>query len=406
MTHRLLILLIGLLTVQATSATGHSKYKNPTGKEFPILAWFSILPDSNLTHERYAELREAGFNISFSHFYQTSEVEKSLKACDGTGVKVMVTCTDLEKNTAECVNRFKNNRNVAGWFLRDEPTTSGFAELKAFRDRVYAADPDHVVYLNLLPSIVPPADLGTQTYEEYVQRFVDEVNLPQISYDFYPVVEDNGKAVLRPQFFDNLENVRRVSLREGIPFWAFCLSTAHDPYPIPTDTHLRIEAFSALAYGAQCIQYFTYWTPLGTIWNFHNAPIDEKGRRTNVYYRVKALNQEIQRLAWVFLGAKATSVGHTGKELPMGTTPLGQLPEKFGRVEADGQGVLVSQLENGKRRFLMVVNRDIDHAQKVSIGLKKGVQRVLPDGTVEKYRQDQTVDIQLKPGDYALFRWK
>ena len=37
-------------------------YTNPTGDEFPILAWFSLLGDQ-VTAARYEEMAEAGFNM-------------------------------------------------------------------------------------------------------------------------------------------------------------------------------------------------------------------------------------------------------------------------------------------------------------------------------------------------------
>ena len=388
----------------ANAQVNRHAYRNPTGKEFPILAWYSVLGDGNITPERYKELRNAGFNISFSHFYDIEDMAKGLEAAQGTGVKLMVMCDELEKNTAETVNRFKNDPMVAGWFLRDEPTSHEFGRLREFRDRVYSADTTHTVYLNLLPNIVNPKDLGTKDYEEYAQRFVDEVALPQISYDFYPIVDEGGKIHVRPQFYENLEVVRKVAQRNGMPFWAFVLSTAHDPYPLPTATHMRLEAFSALAYGAQCIQYFAYWTPIGTVWNFHNAPIAKDGRRTHVYYLIKDLNREIQNLAFVFLGAEAVDVWHTGSYIPKGTTPLQTPPAPFTDIKVDGEGIVVSHLVNSGSHYLMIVNRDINRAQNVTIENSKAVKRIMPDGSQKREKSGRRT-LPLAPGGYLLYKF-
>ena len=80
---KILIPLMALLIAVPGLANEKMKYKNPTGKEFPILAWYSVLGDSNQTKERYQELREAGFNISFPHFGTAAELEKGLAACKG-----------------------------------------------------------------------------------------------------------------------------------------------------------------------------------------------------------------------------------------------------------------------------------------------------------------------------------
>ena len=128
MTIRKIVLpILAALIALPSFAQERLKYHNPTGKEFPILAWFSVLGDENLTPERYKELRDAGFNISFSHFTNTESLEKGLKACRGTGVKIMVTCAELEKNTAETVNRYKGDKSIcansATKFMQPTKTT-------------------------------------------------------------------------------------------------------------------------------------------------------------------------------------------------------------------------------------------------------------------------------------------
>lgn len=380
------------------------EYKNPVPGEFPILAWFSILPDSAQTKERYQELRDAGFNISFSHFYRDEQVEKALEASKGTGVKIMATSNEIYSDTRNSVGKFKSHPGVAGYFLRDEPTAKDFKNLADFRDRIMAADSTHLLYLNLFPSLVNPASLGTDSYEEYVERFVNEVRLPFISFDFYPIVEDtnSGTIYYRPTVYDNYEVISKVAKRHGIPFWAFCLSTAHEPYPVPTPVHLRFEAFTALAYGAQGIQYFTYWQPVSDKWNFHHSPIDETGKRTDTYYLIRDLNKEIQALSKVFLGAEIDDVSHTGTEIPLGTKRLTDLPEGFGTITTDGKGVMVSRFHNGKNRYLMLLNRDLDHAQTVSLSRPKGLKIVNPDGKLSRDKRDS--DIIIAPGDYFLFK--
>lgn len=380
------------------------KYSNPVYPEMPILAWYSIMPDSALTPERYNELREAGFNLSFSHFKTNDQIEKALKVAEGTGVKMILTSYDLVSDTKGTVDRFKGHNGVAGWFLRDEPTASGFAGLAAFRDNIAASDSTHLLYLNLLPSLVPANELETKDYDEYVQRFIDEVRLPQISFDLYPVVKDDstGAVYLREQLFENLEIAHRVAERNGIPFWAFCLSTAHTPYPVPTATHMRVEAFSALAYGAQAIEYFTYWQPESTRWNFHNAPIDETGKRTDVYYLIKDLNREIQSLAPVFLGAKIDNVALTGETIPAGTTRLEALPAGFDDLTSDGEGVVVSQFHNNGIKYLMFVNRDIHHAQTLRFAGNPNVSPVNGGNGRSTY---STGKIVLAPGDYCLLQY-
>ncbi|MBD5225747.1 MAG: hypothetical protein HDS68_07280 [Bacteroidales bacterium] len=396
------ILTTAAMALAAATSCGAKlpKYTNPTPGEFPILGWYSI-PDSASTPERYSEMREAGFNLSFSHLYSEAQLERALKAAEGSGVKLVLS-VGMTGNPGEVVIHLKDHPQTGAWFLRDEPSVSDFADLAAMRDRVYEADSTHLVYLNLFPMWVDMDALGAQSYDDYVQRFIDAIRLPMVSYDLYPVHTDGeGKTVLSPGLFQNLETISKMSRDNGCPFWAFCLSTAHTPYPIPRDSHIRVEAFSALAYGAQCIQYFTYWEPVTTTWNFHNSPIDQTGQRTDVYYLIRDINREIQALAPIFLGCEVYDVSHTGDVTPPDTKPLATLPAPFTSLMASGEGVLVSHLKGGDgNEYLMVVNRDIDHAQRVDTAFKGAVRMVNPDGSLRHATESEYV----RPGGYLLYR--
>lgn len=380
-------------------------YQNPTPGEFPILGWYSI-PDSASTPERYREMREAGFNLSFSHFGNNDEISRAVKAAKGTGVRIVAGSPQIEEQTRGSLDSLSRYPEIAVWFLRDEPTVAGFKKLAQFRDSVYAVDTTRLVYLNLLPRMVDAKSLGADSYDDYVRSFVEQVRLPMISYDMYPVREaSEGEAYLHPMLFTNLESARRVSKEYGMPFWAFCLSTAHTPYPVTRPAHLEVEAFSALAYGAQCIQYFTYWQPVTTQWNFHHAPIDKFGKRTDVYYMIRDLNREIQALSPIFLGADVEDVSHTGSTIPEDTHRLTSVPSPFKSIDSEGQGVLVSHLRNNGKQYLMIVNRDIMNAQKVNLEFDnvKKVKQIMPDSSEKKVSDTFPI---LPPGRYILYTFK
>lgn len=81
-----------------------------------------------------------------------------------------------------------------------------------------------------------------------------------------------------------------------------------------------MQGCSHLAYGAQVLQCFAYWTPTSTTWNFHEAPIAADGARTPTYDVVKAVTAELNALRGVFLGSQVESVGRTGDAIPVGTS--------------------------------------------------------------------------------------
>jgi hypothetical protein len=211
---------------------------------------------------------------------------------------------------------------------------------------------------------------------------------------------------LRGDYYENLEICAAEARKKNLPMWAFYLATAHHPYPIATLAHMRLQAFSNLAYGAQVIQVFTYWNPAeNPIWDFHQAPIERDGSRTIVYNRVKKINGEIRSLSPVFLGAKVVKVGHTGTP-PKGTQPYAAEAPVIG-VETSGGGAVVSLLENGGRRYLALVNRDFSKALPLTVSLD-GSKRVSEIGKVGASTPVSGKSWQrtLEPGDMAILSWR
>ena len=376
---------------------------------FPILAWAGV-PEQHTTVQRYREMADAGFTISFASASNTEGVIKQLDVARATGLKILVSCGDLVgEQAALTVKRLKDHPALAGYYVRDEPSASDFATVAAQVKRIQAVDNRHPRYVNLFPNYATPgraSQLGTDSYQEYVDRFVREVPVPMLSFDHYPVVSGaDGRASLRPEWYENLEVITAAARRSGKPVWAFALSCPHAVYPTPTTAHLRVQVYSNLAYGAQVIQYFTYWAPEPTEFNFHDAPITADGKRTPTYDLVKQMNGEIQALRGVFLGARVLSLGHTGEKLPRATQTYRPVaPVKA--VKTGGQEAVVSHLANGGRRFLVIVNRDINGPLPVTVDLdaSAAVQHIARDGSLQPVAR-HGFEARIEPGDVCILAW-
>ncbi|MBR3744234.1 MAG: hypothetical protein IKN31_03900 [Bacteroidales bacterium] len=370
--------------------------------QMPILAWYSIPPEY-ATLDRYKELKNAGFTINFSHIYSLEDALQSLELAQQAGVKVMFMCGDsFRTETERIVNTVKDHPALYGYFLRDEPMNADLPDLGEWAARVRAADSSHPVYLNLNPTYVSEEALGS-SYEEHVKLFIETVHPTLLSFDNYPVLQ-NGSV--RNDWWYNLEVISKAAREAGIPFWAFALSTAHYPYPVATQASLRLQLYTDLAYGAQCLQYFTYWCPTPGTWDFHDAPIAEDGTKTAVYDLVKAMNKEIQTRAGIFVGCKVNMVYHTGGELPYGVTALSDpLPEPLKYLNTNGGEALVSFLEKGDYQYVMIVNRSHLAEFDYSISFTKDVAQVYADGSIVKI-PGRSASRHLDKGDCAIFRLK
>lgn len=377
------------------------------GPALPVLAWGGI-PWNQATPERFAELAGAGFTHSYSGAPDADTMEKLLDMSHAWGVRQFISIPELESDPQAVARRFKDHPGLGGYYLRDEPGAGLFPQLAKWARQIQSVDNVNPCYVNLFPTYGVPEQWETPDYATYLERFVAEVPTPMLSFDHYPVIRegpDESSDRLRPDFYENLELASAAARESGRPLWAFALATAHNPYPIPTVAHLRVQAFSDLAYGAQVIQYFTYWTSKSTVWNFHQGPIEVDGSRTPTYDRVKQVNAEMQALRGAFVGSTVVSVGHTGENLPRGTTRY--VPATpVTSLETRGPGAAVSVLSNEHRRLLVVVNRDIHKPMPLEVTFDPAAetQAVTKDGTLRPI-DGSTVSTVIEAGDVAVFMW-
>jgi len=386
-----------------SAGEGGAPDRLPAAGQMPILAWCGV-EAAHTSVERFRELAEAGFNQNFTSSYASAdEFAKALDVAHQAGIKVHACYKDMLKDPADAANRFKEHPALIAWHIRDEPSAKDFAQLAKWVEQLEAVDksPDHFCYINLFPNYAstgPTGQLGAATYQEHIDRFLKEVPVKVISFDYYPIVGNS----LRPQWYENLEIIAKAAREAKKPFWAFALSVAHYSYPVPTLAHLRLQVYSDLAYGAQGIQYFTYWAPKGREWGL--APITAEGKRTPLYELVKQMNQEIRGLSGVFVGSRVISLGHTGKP-PRGT--VAYVPASpIASLKTEGQGAVVSLLGRDTRRFLVVVNRDFTKPMPLEVVWRESTTMATAnkDGTLTPL-SGQKREKAVEPGDVEILSW-
>lgn len=372
--------------------------------EIPIVAWHGIYCDE-MTEERFREQKQAGFTINFSSCGNNVMLKKALDAAHKAGMKLIISTPELRSEPEKTVKQFMHHPAVAGYFLKDEPLVSEFAELGAWAKRIQSVDKEKFCYLNLFPTGGQAHfdALGVKDYREYISSFDKEVPLPFLSFDHYPIINDSIKV----EWYENLEQFSDEARKVGKDFWAFAMATTHNipggVYPVPTLAMLRLQMYSNLAYGAQGLQYFTYWTPRdNSYWDFQHGPIGLDGKRTEVYDLVKEMNLELQKLSSVFLGAKVISVHHTGKHIPTHTRRLTTLPEKVKALDTHGSGAIISQLEKGDNKYIIIVNRDFQREMQLTFVADDSVQRILKDGSLVPANH-YTSTMTVLPGDIMIY---
>ena len=372
--------------------------------EIPILAWYSI-PAGETTVARYQEMKEAGITYQFMGFPNAEAMQKALDVAQKVGIKMVVSCPELKTDPEKTVKRFMNHPAVVGYHLQDEPSMPQLKGLGEWGRKIKSIDKNHFCYVNLFPNHADSTQLGTKDYMEYVREYIKQLPVQFISFDYYPIMKDR----ISKTWYQNLEQVSGEAIKAGLPFWAFALTTNYDDNHVTPQTlaAMRLQVYSELAFGAQGIQYFTYWSatsvnaPSGE--DQRGAPISAAGKRSVVYDRVKLMSQEIKNLSGVFLGSKVVSVRHTGKGMiPGGTIRLTTLPKAIKVLNTNDAPALVSVLENGENTFMVVVNKDFLSSINLTVYGDESVKKVLKDGTIVPASAYENT-MELDPGDASIF---
>lgn len=251
---------------------------------------------------RYKEIADANFTTVIGGFgARTPEtVKKQIALCEKYDLKAIVWRADLPPA------HLPESPAVWGYMIRDEPSAKDFPELRKTVDDIRAARPKRLSYINLFPQYASRNQLGTNTYEEHVRRFVDEVGVDVLSMDHYPDMKPNADG--RQGYIDNLATMRKYAVEKGIPHWNFFNVMPFGQHFDPTEAQLRWQIYSSLAYGSKGIFYFCYWTPLSDEFPKGGAIITREGRKTRHYNQATRINHDIKQLGPTLMALTSTGV--------------------------------------------------------------------------------------------------
>ena len=365
-------------------------YSSSTEGEFPIIAWTGIKADES--QAKFPVMKAAGINIYLGWYDDLETLLGVMDAAQATGVKMITSSKNISSDTRQVVEALMKHPALYAYHLKDEPEVNDLPALGDLVRQIKSIDSYHPCYINLYPNWA----WGKELYADNVKSFIEQVPVPFLSFDNYPIVSINGApSIVRPDWYQNLEEISAIAKEHNMPFWAFALALSHRLdethfYQIPTLGELRLQIFSNLAYGAQAIQYFTYWGI-------------QQDKPTVVYDLVKTVNQEVQQLANIFLGATVISVSHTGSQLPQGTKRLDNLPVTIKSLNTSDGGAVVSVLEKGENQYLVIVNKDYRNTMNLSVETDRSVNRVLKDGSVVT---PNGTALLVQPGDMVVYTWK
>ena len=427
-------LTLGLLVaVSGLSANAQEKKASAwPPRTFPISGWCSP-PDAYITVEQYRLMADAGLNVVMPPCEGTASVERNRKILDtakAAGLKAIladarmplsITGTPDAKATLDAIVKdYKKHPALLGYFLTDEPGANSFAGLGEVVAYLKEIDPEHVAYINLLPNYATSnqqaaaSQLGTDTYNQYLDKYLQTVKPDVLSYDHYHFM----KGADRPGFVSNLASAQQATatgspFQRATPFWQIVLSVEHGPYRMLNENELRYEAMQTLVFGGQGLVYFTYWQPNDPAFVWKNSIFNRDGTPGALYEPVKKVNRDVKELAKWLYGASVIKTYLTGDGANEGT-PLGN--EAPVRITGGGN-LSIGQFRDGKGYlYMLFTNRDyakavatkavlnvLQHPTEM-LNLETGKWKLLTqphtnDGEI-------TFDLGLPPSGAMLVRWK
>ena len=328
----------------------------------------------DMTDAAAQQLADGGWNLVWCR-------EKELDVVQRHGLRGLLTADGLTHTSLDhadkhaelgaLIERVKKHPAFYAYHLFDEPTAAYFSGLGRIVSYLREKDPEHLAYINLLPTYASNEQLGTPgakvvAYTQHLRQYVDVVRPALLSYDHYQFTNSGDT----PDYFLNLALMREKAVAAGLPFMNIVQAASWGPTPlasphgprVPTPDEMRFLVHTTLAYGAQGISYYVY------SFAGHEGGIAlPDGTPTPLYHALKTLNREFVAIAKELQPLKSQGVFHAGMQ-PPGVTPLP--PESAFTFDppiaaadykpgARVEGVVLSRFGTGEMTtHLFVVNLD------------------------------------------------
>ena len=212
---------------------------------------------------------------------------------DGSNAGTMSEKNPLEQYELAAL-KFEDHPAIVGIDAGDEPSSLDFEHYGKAIEVIRQRFPGKIAYLNIYPSYAVKgsntpqeiaAQLGTDRYEEYIERYVRSVNTPYICFDYYLYSAD------LPGMYESLATVSRACRKHGRDMWIVLQVNSHQPDSWISLKQLQFQANCALAFGARKIIWACYCAG----W-WHNHVLDKQGNKTQQYDKLREVNAQLHEI--------------------------------------------------------------------------------------------------------------
>lgn len=314
-----------------------------------VIGFWVEPPFDGRAEARYREVADAGFNTALAGF-SDAEPAAFIRVMRKFGLRAILS------PRGDNVSAWPDDPAIEGYSLQDEPNARDFPRLRTRVDAIRRERPGRLAYINLFPNYASADQLGAPTYEEYISRFVRDVDADVLSMDHYPIFRPEADG--RDRYCENLATMREHSLRAGVPFWNFFNVMPYGPHTDPTEAQLRWQIFASLCYGAKGVLYFCYFTPQGGEFPKGGAIIATDGTKTRHYAQAQRLNAILKNYGPILM--RLTSAGvfrvRPGDEPALALKGSGLLDIKRDSGDPPGDYLVGAFRHDDGRRAVMIQN--------------------------------------------------
>lgn len=349
-----------------------------------------------------AEWEKLGINVGFSFRYDPNEDSRDemialIEECERRNMKLIVYDArvysppegfderEYAARASEAAEDFGKFPAVAGFYLGDEPTKAQFGRYRKAL-KILSDVTDRQGFMNFSWCDAHLKDFsGREEYADYLTSFAEETGLKLISNDRYSCLhardyEPGFRETGTDKYFADLNLFRKVASACGARFWTSLCAVGHWMYRTPDETDIRWQINTALAHGAEGIQWFFLYQHRFAD-DYYTYPVDIYGEKSEVYGYISRHCRILNDHTAKELGnARFSRVWHTGRSY--GGTPLLARGDAEVFVYSDhGQSGILSEFAEGEKKRYLLVNSDQKYAELFYIERPEGKYHIwLPAG--------------------------
>jgi len=344
---------------------------------YPMGYWSTkpLGPDSLSMAKDWEDL---GFTLPIAPHYDPAKGNKQvmidlLDAIYSKGMKTIITDARshwrvlaekgeaaYREGYAAMLKDFGGHPAVFGFHVGDEPNAENFENACRAVAIQEEMSPGHTAYLNLLPWHYGIEDrTGYMDFNKYLDDYIKKSGTKLISYDCYSQMNPGESGF--DMYFNNLRMFWQAGLRNKVPFYTILLGIGHFNYRVPSFDDIRWQLSTAAAHGAKGILWFYIYQFDYSLSNYRNAAINERGRRTELFYDIADNNKTfLDTYGETLLRLTLDHVWHFGR--CYGGFPLFNPDEttKMLTTTNDCPLILSYFTSDTGEKFAMLVNNSVD----------------------------------------------